>query len=419
MSASATPRPLRRDRPVQGWVAVGALSDVGDAAWSVALAWTAVQVASPAVAGLVIAAGRVPMALMLLVGGVVADRVDTRRLLVVTDLLRAVVLVLAAAGTWAHLASVPLLLTVSVLFGVADAFYAPAAGTFPRQLVGTDDLAAFLGAKQAASRLGGMLGGALGGVLVALWGLPGSALVDAASFTVLAAYVVVLLRPRHRVPRSTDTSVLAGVADGFRHLRSERLTRTLVLTLSGTNLAITPALSIGVALRVSVEGWGAHTLGLADAAFGLGAIVGSLAGTLHKPRRIAVWGFGALVLQGSLIVVLAAGPRVALLATAAAIGVTAGVASTLLGSVFMTVVDPVYLGRMASIQALGDNVAMPAATAAFGALAAATATGVPFLAYGCVMVLLMLSALARPAIRGLLSPAPAWAPEPAWHPASS
>lgn len=401
MTSMRTPSRLRHDRPVQGWVAVGALSDVGDAVWSVALAWTAVHVASPAMAGLVLAAGRVPMAVMLLVGGVVADRVDTRRLLVLTDLLRAAVLVLAALGTWADLASVPLLLTVSVLFGVADAFYSPAAGTFPRQLVTADDLPAFLGAKQAASRLGGMLGGALGGVLVALWGLPGSALVDAVTFAVLAAYVVALLRPRHPVPRAAGPSVLGGVADGLRHLRSEPLTRNLVLTLSGTNLAITPALTIGVALRVSAEGWGAHTLGLADAAFGLGAIAGSLAGMLHKPRRIAVWGFGALVAQGSLIVVLATGGRPVLLAAATAIGVTAGVASTLLGSVFVATVDPAYLGRMASIQALGDNALMPVATAAFGALAAATATSVPFVAYGGAMVLLMLGALARPAIRGI------------------
>lgn len=399
--------PRRRDRAVWGWLAVGALSDVGDMVWNVALAWTAVHQASPAVAGLVIAAGRIPMGVMLLIGGVVADRVDTRRLLVATDALRAVVLCVAAVASWADVASVPLLLTVAVLFGIGDAFYSPAAGTFPRQLVAPDDLPAFLGARQAASRLGTMLGGALGGVLVALWGLTGSALVDAATFVVLLAYVVLMLAPRYPIDRSGPReSVRAGIFDGFRHLRHERLTRTLVLTLAGTNLAVTPALTVGVALRVAHEGWGAHTLGLSDAAFGLGAILGSLLGTWRKPQRIALWGFVSLVAQGGLIVALGLGGRTVLVAAAAAIGVTAGVASTYLGGFFMMVVAPAYLGRMASVQALGDNVLMPVASTGFGALAAATATALPFGAYGGAMVLLMLAALARPSLRTPAAVAP-------------
>lgn len=66
-----------RDRVVHGWIALKGLSDAGDAAWVIAVAWTAVQLTGATTAGLVVAAGTAPRALALLVGGVWADRVES------------------------------------------------------------------------------------------------------------------------------------------------------------------------------------------------------------------------------------------------------------------------------------------------------------------------------------------------------
>lgn len=171
-----------RDRTVHAWLALKGVSDAGDAAWTIALAWTAVQVASPATAGFVVAAGTLPRALVLLMGGVVADRFDTFRVLRLVTLARIVVLLAAVAGV--HLAgvSVPLLLGVAVAFGVCDAVFEPSVATLSRQLVREEDLAAYAGAGQTASRLGTMLGAALGGGLVALGGLTAAALVNVATY---------------------------------------------------------------------------------------------------------------------------------------------------------------------------------------------------------------------------------------------
>ena len=92
-----TPPPFRRDLMVQTWLVMKALSDAGDAIWTIAVAWTAVQIASPAIAGLVVAAGTVPRALILLVGGAIADRVDARRMMLLFNGIRVVVLVGTAA----------------------------------------------------------------------------------------------------------------------------------------------------------------------------------------------------------------------------------------------------------------------------------------------------------------------------------
>lgn len=83
----------------------------------------------------------------------------------------------------------------------------------------------------------------------------------------------------------------------------------------------------------------------------------------------------------------------------AVIGVTAGAASALLGAVFMATVDGAYLGRMSSILRLGDDVLMPAAMVAFGALVAAYGVGAACATYGLAMAALMGVPLSRPAIR--------------------
>ena len=77
---------------------------------------------------------------------------------------------LVAAGV-----SVPLLLAVALAFGVCDAVFEPSVTTLSRQLVREEDLAAYTGAGQTASRLGTMLGAALGGGLVAFGGLTATA----------------------------------------------------------------------------------------------------------------------------------------------------------------------------------------------------------------------------------------------------
>ena len=259
-----------RDRVAVGWLAIKAVSDAGDALWTVALAWTAVHLASPALAGLVVAAGTIPRAVVLLLGGVVADRREPRLVMLAVNVVRVVVLV--ATAVWVVVAdtTVPLLLVAAVAFGLCDALYEPSAATISRQLVPIDQLPAYAGASQTATRLGSMTGAALGGVVVAVWGLGGSALANAVTFAVVVGYLALVLRPRYPLPRAEAEPVLRGVARGFGHLGDQPTTRTLVLALSGLNLAVSPALALGVALRAQAEGWGAGTLGMLQALVALG-----------------------------------------------------------------------------------------------------------------------------------------------------
>lgn len=405
-----TPPPLRRDVMVHAWLAVKALSDAGDAVWTIAVAWTAVQIASPAVAGLIVAAGTLPRAVILLIGGAVADRVNPRRMMLLFNGIR--VIVLAATALWILTTepTVMILLVATIAFGICDAFYEPAAGTIPRQLVRPADLPAYSALSQTFSRLGTMAGAAVGGFLVSWGGMPGSATADAVTFTVVIAFIAIWLRPRFALPRpGGDANVLQDVASGFRHLAGDSATRTLVVALSGLNLAVGPALAIGLALQATQQGWGAAAVGLFEALVGGGAMIGALLVVRWRPRREAIGAFWALVVQGVGIALLGVGSPLTVGAGCLLIGLTAGFASVLLGATFAATIEPQYLGRMSSITRLGDDCLMPLAMAAFGALAAVLPLWVPFALYGGALAMLMVVPLRNPRLRAIALREPAGA----------
>ena len=395
------PPAFRRDRRVHAWIGVKALSDAGDALWTIALAWTAVQTASPAIAGLIVAAGTVPRAIVLLFGGVIADRSDARRVMMLFTVLRVGVLVAVALWVLATPPTVGVLLFAAIAFGICDAFYEPSAGTVARQLVRTSDLPSYGALAQTASRLGTMAGAAIGGVLVAYAGLVGSAAVNAFTFSLVFAFIALWLRPRFLLPRAARESALRGIARGFAHLGTHPTTRTLVIALSGLNLAVGPAVGIGLALRAHDEGWGAQAVGLFEALLGLGAALGAVSVVKWRPRREAFAGFWALVVQGAGIIALGWGPAWTVAIAAFVIGVTAGYASVLLSATFSATVDTAYLGRMGSITRLGDDCLMPLAMAGFGLLASTTAVWVPFALFGGAMMALMALPLSTAAFRRL------------------
>jgi MFS family permease len=150
--------PLRRDRRVQAWVVSTGISQAGDVAWMIGLAWTAAKIGSAAETGLVVGIGTLPRALMLLFGGALADRLDARRVMILMNIAR--ILVLATGAVIAETAglSIPILVAVAVLFGLFDAIYDPASSTLPRQFVRTEDLGATAAMFQLSRRIATFVG---------------------------------------------------------------------------------------------------------------------------------------------------------------------------------------------------------------------------------------------------------------------
>jgi MFS family permease len=383
------------------WLVAVGVSWFGDYAWNVALAWTAAHTLSPVLAGVVLGAEMLPQALLVLVGGILADRYDPRRLLVAGQLGQAAVLVLGALAWSSGARGASVLLGIAIAFGVASGLTLPSGITLVRQLVAGDDLGTVQGWNQISTRAMKLLGAPVGGVLVARGGPVAVMLLDAATFLGIAAVLTVVVRPRFRLPRATHVRWVDSFTDGMGYLRAHETALLFVAGLTALNVVVTPVTGLGVALRVSESGWGAHWLGVADACLAAGAIVGSMVAIRRQPTYGAAAGFRMLVVQGLAICAVGVGWQPVLVAAMTVLGFTAGSASVWLSAAFIRAIDSSHLGRVSSVSSLGDMTLLPLSVPALGAVVHATSVLTATLLFGLAMSALCLWFATRRAIRTL------------------
>jgi MFS family permease len=411
MSASTTqpeligepPPAARRDPMVLTWLAGLGLSWFGDYAWSVALAWTAAHTLTPVLAGVILGAEMLPQAVLVLVGGVLADRYDPRRMLVAGQVAQAVVLLLGALAWSSGIHGAPVLLAIAISFGIASGLTLPSGATLIRQVVSGDDLGTVQGWNQISTRTMKLLGAPVGGILVAWRGPVAVMLVDAVTFVGIAVVLTAVVRPRYRLARAVHDRWRDSLAEGMQYLRGHDTAKLFVIGLTALNVFVTPVTGLGVALRVSGSGWGAHWLGIADASLAAGAIVGSVVAIRWQPAYGAAAGFRMLIVQGLAIAAVGVGWRPVLVLSMGVLGFTAGAASVWLSAAFMRAIDPAHLGRVSSVTSLGDMTLMPLSVPALGAVVHASNVLVATLIFGLAMSVLCGWFATRGAIRTLVA----------------
>lgn len=392
---------LRRDRVTQTWVAVATFSWFGDAVFTVALTWTAVHLLSPAEAGLVLGAQTLPQAILMLGGGVIADRFNTRKVMIGGELTRVGVLVTASVAWASGNRSASVLLTVGILFGVAAGLTNPARATLARQLVRAEDLVRVGGWVQLGSRLARLAGAPVGAVLVAAGGLGSAMLLDALSFAAVAVVLLVVIRPRYSIPRTAREPWRADMRDGLSYLRRTPGAKWLTAGLSSLNVLLTPVIGVGVAVRVTRSGWGATWLGVMEASLAAGAITGSLIAIRHRKGALAKQSFRALAAQGLALGAIGVPARACVTLAMFAVGLTSGLASVWLSGVFQQTIAPTHLGRVSSMSQLGDLTLTPVALPLFGFAVASAGVLLATVVCGFGMTTLCLFFATRPAIRVL------------------
>lgn len=388
--AQTAERPAHRDGNVLRWLGAYTVSTIGDNVFYIALSWAAVQSGTPSQAGLVMAVSAVPRALLMLGGGVVADRFGPRRVVIGSDAVRcaavltvAVLLFAASPGLW-------LLALLAVVFGAVDAVFVPAVGALPARITRHDQLARVQGMRGLAVRSANVVGAPLGGLGVALGG---SAAAFALAGVLIAVSVPLLVSVRMREPaggvvgaaaETTESAAEAGrtpadhagawrdLRDGLRYIRGHRVLAPLVLVIALGDLGFVGPLNVGLALLAEQRGWGASGMGLVVAAFGAGAGVSALLlawrGTLPRAGTA-----GAAALLGGSVAIgaLAFVPGVAAaVGVALAIGLLAGLSGALCGALLQTRTDPAYLGRVTAVGGIVSlgiaPLSMPLTAAAIG-----------------------------------------------------
>ena len=342
-----------RNLPYLRYVAGQTVSILGDQVWYVALSWAAVQLASPAVAGLVLTVSAVPRLVLMLFGGAFVDRLGPKRLMIGSDLLRAVVSATAAAVALAT-PSIGLLIVMAVIFGVVSAVFMPAAGAMAPMLLHKQQMSSGAAIAELTSRAALTLGAPLGGVLVAVGGLTLAAGFDAATFA-LSALALMTLRPR-TVETERQTDLLRSMRDGFGYLRRNRLVLTIVVIGLLDNLGFVGPMNVGLALLSDERGWGAGGIGAALSGFGAGAMVSAAVLLRTAPRgtvRLSI--VVCTVLGGVGILVLALVPTLWMAVVASfVIGLCSGLKGVSLRSLSQLHTDDAFRGRVSSISTVGN-----------------------------------------------------------------
>lgn len=348
-------RPAHRDPNVLRWLGAYVSSAIGDNVYYVALSWAAVQSGTPAQAGLVTAASALPRALLMLGGGVVADRYGPRRVILGSTAVRSALIVTATALLYATAPGLWVLGAVAVLFGVVDAVFLPAAGALPARLTGPGQLARVQGMRGLATRLANVLGGPFGGLGIALGGTAGAfglaALLVGMSLPLLSGVRVGPLPPDER---QTRRAVLAELRDGLRRIREDAVLRPLVLATALSDLGFVGPMNLGLTLLAQARGWGSAGQGWMLAGFGTGAGAASLLLTWRGrvPRAGAVAAASGLVGAGA-IALLAQVPSVpAATGVALLIGLSAGTAGALAGALVQSRAGAAYMGRVTAVTTL-------------------------------------------------------------------
>ncbi|WP_323748061.1 MFS transporter [Catenulispora rubra] len=361
--------------------------------------------AGPGGLGWVMAARIVPVILLLLLGGVFADRLGGRKVMITSDLLRCGAQVAFGLLVLTGHATLTAMIVTAALSGIGEGIFSPSLQALIPRLIPAGRRTDANAMLSVAVSSAGVAGPALGGLIAAaLGGAAGPAsvlFIDAGSY---AVSVVVLLRLSH-VPQPEPgerTTVIRDLRDGWDEFRFRTWLWLSTLQFALFNALVwAPYLVLGPVVAEHRLG-GAGAWGLVLAANSAGSILGGVALLGRKPKRpflisvVATFGY---VFTPALLASDLSLPFVC--AAAAVTGVGGAIGGALGNTVMQARVPAEVLGRITAYQTLGAFALGPLGLVVAGPLGAAFGIGA-FLAFGAVFqfatVALM---LALPAIRRL------------------
>lgn len=291
------------------------ISLVGDQCYSIAFIWLLVNLThSPVLIGTVMSLGYVPMILLLIVGGIWADHIDPRRIVLWSDILRlsiaAVITILATLGYL----SLSILFIVVIISSLVGSFFVPALSSLFLSCIPPKDINASNALFQVGRESAALLGPALGGYLIAKWSLSAAFAFDAITYGVSVIMIACIRQDKERVKQDTSTktesekslsNTIVEFTAGFRFLWKERGMLAIVTLFAITNaLNNVEAVLVPILARFSLK-LPAEQFGLIASCYSVGSLSGAVIMNLWGIRMrhyalvicISMMVFGAAIIS--------------------------------------------------------------------------------------------------------------------------
>jgi len=384
------------------------VSGLGNALVPVALTFALLDLThSAADLGYVLGAEAAAQVVFLLAGGVIADRISRRTVMLASDVLRgaaeAVLGILLITGR----PSVWIIGVLAVVQGVAGAAFLPASSGLVPAVVSPANLQQANQLQQVASSAASIAGPALAGVLVVTTSPGWAILLDAASFVVSVGLLAAM--QLSSVPRPARKHFVADLREGWNEFRSHNWLWPMVIAFSLVNVLVGAYSVLGPVASQRYLG-GAAAWATVATIGGIGSVAGGLLAARLRPRHPLKLGVSAAVLGALPPLAFAAGlPVPAIAAIAALAGTGVIVFMSMFNSTMQRQVPEHSLSRVTSYTWFGALIAYPAGLAVAGPVASVLPVRTALLVTGALWIVALVSLLTVRDVRRLTDEAPALA----------
>lgn len=253
------------------------LSNIGTWMQNVAMGWLVLQLAASHAAwwlGVVGFATNVPMLAFSLLGGVIADRIDRRKLMLVTQSAMMIFAFMLWGATALHVMHLPLLVSLAFLTGTAMALNAPSYQALVPQLVPREDLANAIALNAAQFNLSRVVGPTLGGFAMAWFGVQGNFLLNALSFVAVLVALTRIQYPPQSAP--AESSMWEDLQEGLRYVFERDELFTLLAMTAVASVLVVPYVTFVPLFAKQILHLEARGYGLLMTANGAGAFLAAV-----------------------------------------------------------------------------------------------------------------------------------------------
>jgi len=363
------------------------VSSFGDNVQSVALPFQLLALgATPLQLGVAVAIETAASIVFLLFGGAIADRVPRRTLIIASDVVGGCVVGVVALLSASDRLRIEHIYVAAVALGAADAFLRPAYTAIIADLVPAEVLRSGNAARLLGRSLARIAGPAVGGLAVAFGGPALAFGINALTF-VFSFATLMLATPVRRV-LAAKTSLLRDIRAGFGYVFSVRWIWTTTIYFMLVNVAYAGQSGVMTPLLVrDVLAGNAETFGVLMSAYGVGTIVASVVVaqlTIRRPGRLL---FAFELLAAVCVLAIGLLPIIpAVVVFMALTGVGLASSTVIWEAMLQRHVPEKLLGRVASIDLLGNSLINPVGPIAAAALVGAIGPGGAFVVAGAYAV---------------------------------
>ena len=394
-----------RERNFARYLAAIVVSQLGNGMANVALAFAVLGFGTPTDLGIVLLSREIPMIAFLLLGGVFADRLPRRTILVSTDLVRATAQVATALLLFTGNAHVWNVAVVQVAYGIANAFQRPVGIGLVKETVSDAHLQQANALQSLSRSTLSVVSPAVGALLVAI-GSPAIAIaVDATTFFVSAALLASMRLPG--TVRAATKSVVGDLRDGWREFISRPWVVAIIASFGLFQLTYFPALLVlGPTVAKDSLG-GAAGWGTILAIESLGGVAGGLFALRVRVTRPLIWSELAVVPAGFLLLALALPmPLWVIAGVGFVVGIGFALGENLYVTAFQRNIPEHALSRISSYDWFGSVALNPLGYALIGPVAAAIGIPETLIIAGVLNVLTCFIVVAVPSVRAIRSDPP-------------